>query len=262
MVSRIAAVYQSRFFVKELTVKALKLKFVGSRLGAAWLILEPLLLVLSLSAVFTLIGRSGIIAVGDVPFALFFYAGVLPWNLFAAAFGGGSYIFLTDAPFMSKAAFPREVLVFKFVGVAVTELACSCLAFIALLVYYGVWPGKSWIYLPLLIGIEIILVTGIAFAAGTLNVIIRDTSTVMKTLLAMLFWFTPVVISFDSMPAMRFLYYINPMAGVIDGCRRVILYNQAPDLVHIVPSAIVSVAILIAGYWIFLRTEKSFVDVI
>ncbi len=262
MASRTAALIHARYFARELILKDLKLRFVGSKLGAAWLILEPLVLVMSLSAVFTLVGRLGFIGASEVPFPLFFYAGVLPWSFFASALGAGPNVFLADAAFLSKATFPREVMVLKFLGVALTELACSAIAFLLLMAWYGYWPNVAWLFLPVLILIALVLCAGVVFALGSLNVVIRDTATISRACLAVLFWFSPVVMTFDTNGPLRVMYYLNPMAGLIDGGRAILLHGRMPDWVHVWPSALISTMIFSIGYWIFRKTEPGFVDVL
>jgi lipopolysaccharide transport system permease protein len=262
MTTRLLYLFDGRFFARELISKELKIKFVGSKLGAAWLVLEPLLLVLSLSAVFSLGGRFGILGTTDAPFPLFFYTGVLPWTFFASSLSSGPNVFLGEAAFLSKAAFPREILVIKYLGVSITEFGCSGIAFFILLAWYGFWPNAAWVYLPLFFVICVVLVSGIAFLVGSMHMAIRDTATLSRALLAMLFWFTPVVMSFNPDGPLRILYFLNPMVGVIEGCRQIILYGNAPTWIHMVPAVVISTGIFLLGYVVFRKVEKRFVDVL
>ncbi len=260
MYLRAEQILKFRFFARELVLKELKLKFVGSYLGAVWLVLEPLLLVMSLSAIFTLMDRAGYLPKSSVPFPLFFYAGVLPWTFFAGSLANGPFTFLSSAAFLSKASFPREILVLKYLGVALTELACSSLAFLVLMFWYGTKVTTAWLYLPLFLAIMVTLAAGIVFGLGSLNVAIRDTATVSRAFVAILFWFTPVVIRFDPDSAMRILFFVNPMTGIIEGLRTILLFGEAPHWIHILPSAGISIVIFGVGYAVFRKSERGFVD--
>ncbi len=255
--ARLTKYAEFREFFGATVLRDLKSQFVNSYLGMAWLLIEPLLLVLSLSAVFILIERPG---TDGVPFPIFFYAAVLPWNLVKRCFVNGTQVFRKDSALISKFAFPRELCVFKLVLTEFINFLFASLAFMLLLLYYRWTPGISWLFLLPLVGVQLVFSTGLMLLTGSLFVFVRDVGILVGTLGTLWFWFTPVVFAFPFEGPAKYLYYFNPMAGMIAAYRQIILQNQVPDFSLLVPMLVVAPVLLVLGGLVFHGLEKRFVD--
>lgn len=258
---RLQGVNSYRSLARSLILSDLRMRHAGTYLGVIWLILEPMMLVLTLTAVFTLIERQPFAGASEA-FPLFFYAGVLPWGFFRNALAAGVSAFVEDANLYCKVPFPKEIVVIRRLGVYLVELGLASVACIFLLFYYQIAPTIHWIWIPVLLGIQIILCAGVMFGLGSLNVVIRDTATLCRALAAIGFWVTPVIFHFPTEGPTRFLYFVNPMVGIIQGFRRVILEGSSPLPIDILSSLSLSLIVFAVGYLIFLRYEPRFADAI
>jgi lipopolysaccharide transport system permease protein len=257
--SRIRQLYQYRHFFWSLVTKEFKVRYTQSFLGLSWMVLEPLLLVVTLTTIFTLIDRKG---PEGVPFAVFFYSGLLAWNLFSRSFTGGTNAFLSDKGLMQKIPFPREISILKNYSIQFVEFLFANIAFVAVLVWYQVAPNWNWLYLPALLILQLIFILGLTFLTGSLNVYLRDVGVLSKTLASIWFWFSGVIFYFPPEGQTKILYYVNPLTGIISGFRDVILFDRPPVLEHLYSIMIANVIFLTLGYYVFRKLERNFIDVI
>jgi ABC-type polysaccharide/polyol phosphate export permease len=133
------------------------------------------------------------------------------------------------------------------------------LLFIApVLILFGKGFGLSWLYLPVLIICEFLLVSGIAVAASGLYVIFRDLNFILNLFLRLFFYFVPVIYSLELVPrSWRFIYLLNPLAVLIDGFNRVLFYGLAPDMKWLGLASLESLGIFILGSWLFSKIKRS-----
>lgn len=169
---------------------------------------------------------------------------------------------MADRSLYQKIPFPKEFSVLKVVVMELIDFAFMNSIFVLLLVYYMKVPTIYYLYLPVLILLIVIFTIGLAFLFGTLNVFIRDFGILTGTLSRLWFWATPVIFFFPTEGPTKILYYINPLAGVIYNYRQIIAYDQPPEFLWLTPILVAIVVFFLAGYRIFLKNERYFVDVI
>ena len=259
MTTRIQQIWDYRIFLSSIVGKEFKVRYSQSVLGVAWLVVEPLLLVLTLSTIFTLIGRTG---PGGAPFPVFFYAGLLPWQIFASALSKGTTCFVSDKSLMHKIPFPKEISVVKALATYYIDFLFACISFVGVLIFFRYAPNLNYLYIPLLLLLIGLLAAGLMFLLGTIHVYIRDIGILAKTLTTVWFWFTPIIFYYPFEGPTEFLYYVNPMAGIIYGFRNIILFNQPPIPIMLISSLVWISVMFIVGYWLFRRHERTFADVI
>ncbi len=247
-----------RPFLVSLVKKEFKVRYTQSILGSLWMIIEPLLLVLTLSAIFTMLGRKDR---DHVAFPIFFYAGLLPWNLFKAALVSGAQAFIKDKSLMQKIRYPKEITIFKSWMIYFIEFLFSSVAFFVILAIYWHPLNIYWLYLPLLIILIGTLSIGIMFFTASLNIYVRDVGILLKTLGTVWFWFSPIIFDFPYNDSTKALFILNPMVGIIKGFRSIIVHGEAPNFTYLLPAFIFAILALIIGYLTFRKVEKGFVDV-
>lgn len=221
--------------------------------------IEPLVLVLTLSTIFWMLGRAG---PDGHPFPLFFYAGLLPWNFFRTSLTSGTLCFVKDRAIITKINYPRELSVFKSIAIVAIEFCFASIAFAVLLAFYAYPPNMNWFFLPVVMLILVALCTGMIFITASLHVFLRDIGILTKIVASILFWFTPIIFVFPFIEPTKILYFVNPMVGIITAMREIILYDSAPELHHLVTPLAFSIVFLIFGIAIFKRLNKRFVDVL
>jgi lipopolysaccharide transport system permease protein len=253
-------VWRYRELLGFLAWRDLAIRYKQTVLGVAWALLQPIVTVVVFTIVF---GRIAGMPSGGVPYPLLVIAGVLPWQLFSAAFSGASGSLVGNAHLISKVYFPRLLIPLASLAVALVDFLIVFGLWVAMALFFGVLPTWRIVLLPLYIALAL----GLAFGAGmwmtALTVRYRDFRFVVPFLLQAGVFLSPVGFSTTNMPTWRVVYSINPLAGIIDGFRWCLLGDAFP---FFWPSAVASVAITIglvlSGLWFFRRAERKFADII
>jgi lipopolysaccharide transport system permease protein len=235
----------------------LKVRYKQTILGAAWVILQPIVITL----VFTIfLGKLIRVPSDGVPYPIFAYTALLVWTFISNAVLSSSYSIVTNAQIITRVYFSRLLIPAATVGVRLVDLIIASLVLVALMIYYRVPLSWSILMLPLFV----IQVGALALAVGiwgaALNVRYRDVGTVLPILLQVWMFVSPVVYSSSLVPQKaRLLYSLNPLVGIIGGFRAS-LFNLPFDWSSIIISALITLPLLIFSIHVFRRMEASFAD--
>jgi len=243
-----------------------KVRYKQTALGAAWAILQPLMT----AVVFTIFfGRLAGIASDGLPYPLFSYAGLLMWTFFAQGLSQSSNSVVGSAQLITKVYFPRLVIPIAAVLSGLVDLAVALPVLVAMMWYYGIWPGVAVFTVPLLALLALVSATGVGLWLSALNVEYRDVRYVVPFLVQLWLFVTPVIYPASVLaPRLQRLglpawsWGINPMAGVVEGFRWAMLDAPTSPGPLIVASAVTSFVLLFSGAWYFRKVERSFADVV
>jgi len=237
----------------------LKVRYKQTVLGVLWAIIQPLFTMVVFSVVF---GRLARLPSDGVPYPVFTFAALLPWQLFAAGLSAAAGSVVGSAGLVTKVYFPRLVVPIAAILVPLADFLISSVFASALLIWYGISPSPAILALPvfLLIAIATALAAGLWLAA--LNVRYRDVHHVMPFLVQAWLFASPVAYSLSLVPEKwRGIYALNPMVTVIQGFRWSLVGGTSPW--PLVPSSLLVLAVLLVGGLLyFRRMEDSFADVI
>jgi lipopolysaccharide transport system permease protein len=238
----------------------LKVRYKQTALGVAWVVLQPLAAVLLFTVIF---GELVKMPSDGVPYPLFAYAALLPWNFFAGTMTRASTSLVNNQNLITKIYFPRLVIPVAAVLAGLPDMAISFLVFLGFMVWFGVWPTAAVLTLPLFLLLATAAALGVGLWLSALNVQYRDINHLVPFLVQVWMYASPVIYSASLIPERwRWLYGLNPMAGVIDGFRWALLARpQPPDSLLGLSTAVV-VLLLVTGVICFQRMEDSFADVI
>lgn len=243
-----------------LTLKEIKIRYKQTILGAAWAILQPGALTLIFWIIFGVFLK---VDSGSVPYPIFAYSALLPWTFFATALSFGALSVVNNGSLVTKVYFPREMLPLSSIGAAFFDFMMASLVFIPLLIFYKIEVTAAILFVPLVILSILLLTTGIALVLATFNVLWRDIRFVLPLLLQIWLYITPVIYSADSIPQkFKFLYFVNPLAPLIETFRRVTVTGQTPRLFDLTFAIGVSLIFFALGFWFFKNRERIFADVI
>jgi lipopolysaccharide transport system permease protein len=236
-------------------------RYKQTAIGVAWSVLRPLLTMVVFTVVF---GRFAKLPSAGVPYALLVYAGMLPWQFFASALSDGSSSLLDNANLLSKVYFPRLIIPASCVIVSLVDFAISLGIYAALMLWFGVLPDAKVLLLPLFLLLALAAALGGGLWLSAFNVKYRDFRYVVPFLVQFGLYVSPVGFSSSVVPAAwRPFYFLNPMAGVIDGFRWALLGGaHALYLPGLLISTAVALALFASGFAYFRRTERTFADVI
>jgi len=237
----------------------LKVRYKQTVLGSAWVILQPVLMTL----VFTIfLGKLVRVPSDGLPYALFVYAGLLPWTFLNNAVSSSCHSLIGSAPLITKIYFPRLLVPLATVAVRLADFIIAAVILSALLLYYGISPGWSILLFPALTLELTLLAIGLGLWSAAMNVRYRDVGTLLPVALQLWMFASPVVYPASIVPPKwRMLYALNPLTGIIEGMRAS-LFNGKFDWSSISASLVVVLLILFYASYAFRRTEESFADVV
>ena len=243
-----------------LTRREVKGRYSQSLFGAGWAVAQPL----ATMAVFTLVfARLAQIPSGGAPYPLFAYAALVPWFFFSNSVNTGTMSLITYRNIVTKTYFPREIVPLAQVGARLVDFAAAAGLYLLLMIYYGVTPGVWGLLVPAFIALLVIVTLGVTFATAALNVFYRDVNPVVQISLQLGLYLTPVAYPLASVPTdYRALFLLNPLTGIVEGLRAVLVFGRQPDWQVVTISAALSLTIFIAALILFKRTDKYFADVI
>jgi len=252
--------WQYRDLFYTLTVHRIKVRYKQSVLGLAWAILQPLSLMLIYTVIFSKIAK---VPSEGVPYAVFAYAALLPWTFFSSSLTNATQGLVSHSQLVTKVYFAREILPLTYVSAALFDFAVATTFLIALFFYYGVGLTSYVLYaIPILILLAA-LATAFSLFLSAMQVWFRDIGVAMPLLLQLWMFSTPVVYPLSAVPQrFRGLYVLNPLVGVIENFRRVVLQGVEPDFHSLAISAIVAAILLPLTYLYFKRVEATMADVI
>lgn len=238
----------------------LKVRYKQTVIGAAWAVLQPVLLMV----VFTLFfGQVAGIPTYGVPYPIFSYAGLLPWGLFATGLAVGGMSITANQALITKVYFPRILLPASTVIAALVDFAIASVVLVALMLYYGRVPTLAAIALPLFLLLAIITSLGVAFWLSALDARYRDIHYTIPFLTQFWLFATPIIYPPSSVPAaFQWIYSLNPMVGVIDGFRWALFGPPFAFDATSWLSVIVALTLFVSGAFYFARVEKTLPDVV
>jgi len=258
--SYIRNLFQYRELLYFLFVRELKAKYKQTVLGIAWSLLQPISLMIIFTVVFSLFAR---MPSDGVPYALFSYCALVPWQFFAGVLPRGAGSLLSNQALVQKVYFPRELIPLAVVGSAVVDFAIGVLLFIGLLWYYSISLSAVTLLVLPVFAIECLLVIGLTFLLAPMNVFYRDIGFIIPLGIQLMMFATPIIYPLSIVPmSIRPYYVLNPMAGVIEGYRRILLHNSMPDWPSMGAAVVISLLMFLLGLLYFKRVEFKLADVL
>jgi len=255
-----------RELILHLILRTVTVRYKQTMLGVTWAVLNPFLTMIVFSIFF---GRFAKLPSDGVPYPIFSYAALLPWNLFTSGMGEGSRSLLSNRNMITKVYFPRLVLPVASVVSGIVDFAIAFVMLLGIMLFYNVTQDYqfnfswSWLTLPLFLLLALVTALGMALWLSALNVRYRDVNYVTPFISQFLLFLTPVVYSANTVPEQfQWLYSLNPMAGVVTGFRWALLGTATPPDMSLALSVLVAVTLLISGLFFFRRMERTFADLI
>ncbi len=238
----------------------IKVRYKQAALGVAWAILQPAIQTILLTFVF---GKLARMPDGGLPYALIVLSGLLPWQLFTAAFSGAGHSLVGNSHLISKVYFPRLLVPISCLAVALVDFGVILALALPVIFIFGGAPGWQLLLLPLFVLLALVIAFGAGLWITALTVKFRDFRFITPFILQIGVFVTPVGFRTDFLPNWRDLIALNPLAGVVDGVRWCLLGGRTELYLPGLGISVVIAAILLAsGIGYFRRTERQFADVI
>ncbi len=238
----------------------IKIRYKQTVIGAAWAVLQPILTMLVFSLFF---GKLAKIPSGGLPYPIFYYSALLPWMYFSTAMQNATNIVVEHQRVITKIYFPRVVLPISSVLPGLLDFVISFGVFIVMMAYYRIVPTQAVLWLPAFMLLAILTSLGVGLWLSALNALYRDVRYVVPFLVQFWMFASPVAYPSSLVPAKwRWLYGLNPMAGVIEGFRWSLTgHGQPPDILLVASSAAV-LLLVFSGLVYYHGVEGTMADVV
>jgi lipopolysaccharide transport system permease protein len=238
----------------------IKVRYKQTAIGIAWAVLQPLLTMIVFSLFF---GRLAHIPSGGLPYPIFYYSALLPWLYFATSLQNATNAIVENQRLVTKVYFPRLTLPLSSVLSGLVDFGVSFVMFVVMMIYYGIRPHPAIVWFPVFLLLAMLTAFGVGLWVSALNAIYRDVKYVVPFLVQFWLFASPVAYPSSLVPEKwRWIYGMNPMAGVIEGFRWSLTGSgEAPGRM-LVFSSLAVLAILIGGLAYFQKMESTIADVV
>lgn len=252
--------YEYKDLLYFLVWRDIKVRYKQTVLGVAWVVLQPLIYMIIFSIIF---GRLARLPSEGVPYPVFIYSALLPWQLFAYSLAQSTESLVANEKLITKIYFPRILIPMAPIFSGLFDFIISFAVLIIIMLFYKITPSVSLIYLPFFIVLAVFTALGAGLWFTALNVRFRDVRYTIPFLTQVWFYLTPVAYSATLIPQRwHHLYRLNPMVGVVEGFRWVLLNREAPSISTLTVSFVASLLFLASGYLYFQKVEGEFADII
>jgi homopolymeric O-antigen transport system permease protein len=243
-----------------LTQREVKARYRQTLLGFSWAIAQPLAFMIVFNLVFS---RFAKVPSDGVPYPVFSYAALVPWTFLTNALNSATISLVSQRSIVTKTYFPREVIVISQITARFIDFLAAAVVFAGLMVWYQIAPTAWLLFVPVLLVIQMILMLAVSLITAALHVSYRDLAPVVTLGLQVWLYLTPVSYPISIVPTeLRPWYILNPMAGLIESYRDVIVHGRAPQMDALAASVIISLVLFAIAYPYFKRAERAFADVI
>ena len=238
----------------------IKVRYKQTALGVSWAIIQPFMTMVVFTIFF---GRLAQVPSDGFPYPIFSFTALLPWQLFANALTTSSNSLVVNSNLITKVYFPRLIIPFSSTLAGVVDFFIAFLVLIAMMLYYGIAPTPAIFLLPVFIIFAMASALAVSLWLSALNVRYRDVRFTIPFLTQLWLFITPIAYGSSLVPEkFRFIYGLNPMAGVVEGFRWAILGKSNGVGSLIIVSAVIVILMLIGGLIYFKNTERTFADIV
>jgi lipopolysaccharide transport system permease protein len=258
------AIWNYRHFIFSSIRNDLRSRFARSKLGALWMILQPLAQVAIYSLVLSRIMTAKLPGL-DSPYAYSIYllAGMMGWSLFSEIITRSLTVFVENGSMLKKIVFPRVCLPLVTLGSALVNNVLLFLVTVVVFILLGHAPSAALLWMPVLILVTAGFALGLGLVLGVLNVFVRDVAQFMNVVLQLWFWLTPVVyMSSIIPPRLRATLALNPMYWIVTDYQNVLVYGRSPDLKAFIPVSIVAIILMAISLLLFRKAAPDMADVL
>lgn len=261
LIKEIKDIYKWRELLWQMVGREVKARYKQSILGYFWVILNPLAQMLVMSFAFSIIMRIPTNSASNIPYSIFLFVALLPWNLFASSLGSAAASIVGAGGLVTKIYFPRTILVIATIVAKIIDFLFANIVLVIYMIIYNIPININILWVIPIFFIQQIFTLGLSLFFAAANLLYRDIQYLLSMILLLWMYVTPVIFPADLVPERyRFVFQINPMAVIINAYRQVILAGGIPKYSSLIIAIIVSFITLLIGFKYFKSREKIFAD--
>jgi lipopolysaccharide transport system permease protein len=243
-----------------LALRDIQVRYKQTILGAGWAIIQPFMQMVVFSVVFG--GLLKVSTDNDIPYAVFSFTAIVPWGLFGAVLSTTATSLTANAGILSKVYFPRLLIPLASAGARLVDFFVAFVILVGMTLAFGIRPTANILFILLFLLLLLVTALGFGLWLGAINVYIRDVQMVVPYMLTLWEFASPVVYSASAVPeSWKFIYALNPMAGVLIGFRWCLLGTSPPGP-EIIGSIAVAMVVFFTGMMMFQRVQRTMVDIL
>ena len=252
--------YNNKDLLFQLTLRQIKSRYKQSLLGVSWALIRPL----GMMVVFTIIFSKFMKVPSDgIPYTIFSYCALLPWTFFSASLNTGVNSMTDNKSLIQQIYFPREIFPVSAVTASFVDFSIASVIFVGLMILYKIQITLYVLWVIPVLLLQIIFTIAVSMLGSALNVFYRDIGQALVFITQLWMYACPIIYPLSVIPEKyRLLYAINPMAGIIDSYRKVIIQGVTPNWEYLLISFVITVLVFLGSYAIFKRLEMRFADII
>lgn len=256
MLAKLQEIYNYRSMLRSMVVSDLRTRYKGSFFGFLWTFINPLLTLIVYSLVFSIVMRVNI-----QHYSVFMFVGLLSWNLFSTSIQSSATIVVRQGSLVKKIYFPREILPISVVIGGLINYGLSLIVLVPFLLLNGFLPTWYWLYIPLIILVEVLFTLGLSLIVSSANVYMRDVEHILSIVLMLWFYLTPVVYSLSMIP-LRYaqIFKLNPMTDIVLSIQSVLYYDEQPHWKMFLYSVGAGILTLGIGFLVFSKLSRRFAE--
>ena len=256
----LARLAEYRDLLYTLSAHRISVRYKQTSLGIAWAVLQPLMMMVIFTAVFSVLAKMP----GDgTPYALFAYTALLPWTFFSGAVTNATNSLVSHTQMITKVYFPREILPITYVVAGAFDFAIGFVVLVALMAWYAVpLTASAWMLAPI-VALLALWTLAVSLVLSAVQVRFRDIGVALPVLVQGLMFASPIIYPLSVVPpSWRSWYLLNPIAGIVGSFRDILLHHASPDPVPLRFAVIVTAVVLPLAYLFFKRAEATMADLI
>lgn len=257
----ISDIFKHRELLYQLTGREIKARYKQSILGYFWVILNPLFQMLVMSFAFSIIMRIPTNANSRIPYSVFLFVALLPWNLFASSISSAMGSLVGNASLITKIYFPRIILVIATIIAKIVDFLYALIILVIYMIYFHIPITINILWVIPIFFIQQIFTLGLSLFAAASNLLYRDIQYLVSLLLLLWMYITPIIYPADLVPEKyKLIFQLNPLAVIVNAYRQTILGGGEPNYQSLAIALIVSLITLFLGYKYFKAKERIFAD--
>lgn len=254
-------IIKHREILYQLTGREIKARYKQSILGYFWVILNPLFQMLVMSFAFSIIMRIPTKSASNIPYSVFLFVALLPWNLFSTSISSAGASLVSNASLITKIYFPRTILVIATILSKIVDFLYALIVLVIYMIYYQIPININILWVIPIFFIQQIFTLGLALIVASANLLYRDIQYLISLLLLLWMYLTPIIYPADLVPLRyKFIFQLNPLAVIVNAYRQTVLGGGSPNYQSLTIGLIVSLITLVLGYKYFKSREKIFAD--
>lgn len=254
-------IYKWRELLWQMVAREVKTRYKQSILGYFWVILNPLAQMIVMSFAFSIIMRIPTNSAENIPYSIFLFIGLLPWNLFSGSLSSACSSLVSSSSLITKVYFPRSILVISTILAKIVDFLFANIVLIIYMIAYRMPISINILWVIPIFFIQQIFTLGLSLFFSAANLLYRDIQYLLNLILILWMYLTPVMYPADLVPERyRFVFQLNPMAVIINAYRQTILGGGSPNYASLFIALLLSILVLFIGLSYFKSREKIFAD--